>query len=154
MSFRRLSLVLATCLIATFSFGAFAHAAKMPTIYTYFKCNKKKTFCNSAVYTNAKNTSAYAIQATAKCSDGVTFTAANLNPVKIKSGKFSYTVEVTTYAKADPATQVTGTATVSGKVTKKKSAQVKYSVDKVSANCEGKKSGTFKLKYGGVSHGG
>lgn len=154
MSFRRLTLVLATCLIATFSIGAFAQAAKVPTIYTYYKCNSKKTFCNASVYTNASNKSAYAISATAKCSDGTILSAASSGAVKIKHGKFSFKTTVSTYEKADPSTSVSGNATVSGSVSKKSSAKVKYSVDKVSSNCSKVKSGHFKLKYGGVAHGG
>jgi hypothetical protein len=154
MSFRRLTLVLATCLIATFSIGAFAQAAKVPTIYTYSKCNSKKTFCNASVYTNGSNTSTYAVSVVAKCSDGTIFSASSPSQEKIKNGKFSFKTTVSTYEKADPSKPVSGTAKISGSVSKKSSAKVKYSVDHVSSNCSRVKSGHFKLKYSGISHGG
>lgn len=141
--------------IVALAIPSFSGAAKLPTYYRYADC-KSKTNCKVSIYTNAKRTKAVTLQVIPKCSDGIYVQAYTSAAPRIKKGKFSATYQVTTYPKGASSTDtVRGTLTVDGKYNKKKNRFTgKWSIDKVSANCDNVKSGSYTAKYKGSQQGG
>lgn len=154
MSFRRITLLVMAVSVVAVALPSFATAAKAPTFYSYKKC-KSKYNCTFALYTNSKNTQIVTLQIVPKCSKkGSQLTAYNEGTIKINSKKkFSVTLKTNSYDQGSTS-GTPGKATVSGKVTKKDKATVKYSVDTVSDGCANAKSGEATLKYAGSQQGG
>lgn len=141
--------------IVALAIPSFSGAAKLPTYYRYADC-KSKSECKVNIYTNAKRTKAVTLQVTPKCSDGAIVQAYTSAAPRIKKGKFSATFQVTTYPKGGASTDtVRGTLTVDGKYNKSKNRFTgKWSIDKVSANCDSVKTGKYTAKYKSKQQGG
>jgi hypothetical protein len=154
MTFRRISLALVA--VAMLALPAAAGAVKIPTYFIYGTGCTKSAGCRTAIYTNSSNKQIVAFNFSPKCkTKGSTFSASlNSGSLKINS-KHKYSGELTANSYDQGAAQGTpGKVTISGKVTKKDKATLKYSVDATSTGCSNITKGTLTLKYKGSQQGG
>jgi hypothetical protein len=125
------------------------------TYYRYADCSSK-TNCKANIYTNAKKSKVVTLQIAPKCSDGLQISSIESKSPRISKGKFNATYRVSSYPKGGGNDSVVyGTITVKGTYSKKKNRFTgSWSVDKVSANCEGAKTGKYTAKYKSKQTGG